>query len=155
MRVRHMKIRETLNNTSSVLGVQGKDERKVSESREASFKSQLKRFEDDSCEERIKELAGRIAQQSDRLAKRMDISELMVYKRLISEFMEEALGHSRRFSKQGFLDRRGRHRVYAVIKKVNEELDQLTRDVLSEEKDNIKVLQRLDDIRGLILDIVM
>jgi uncharacterized protein YaaR (DUF327 family) len=53
------------------------------------------------------------------------------------------------------LDRRGRHKVFAVIKKVNEELDDLTREVLTDEKDRIKILKKLDDIKGLILDLFL
>jgi len=57
--------------------------------------------------------------------------------------------------KQNVLDRRGRYRVYSTIKKINDELDNLVADVLRNQKDNLKILQRLDDIRGLILDLLM
>lgn len=150
-----MKVRESLSNPSNVAGLPGKEERKVSESRESGFQEQLKHVENRNYEERLKELMDGITQQGEKLAKKNDIRELKIYKKLISEFLDEAVSNSHKFSKQSFLDRRGRHRVYAVIKRVNEELELLTQDVLKEEKDNIKILQRLDDIRGLILDIVM
>jgi uncharacterized protein YaaR (DUF327 family) len=38
---------------------------------------------------------------------------------------------------------------------VNEELEDLTKEVLKEEKDNLKILRSMEDIRGLLLDIVM
>ena len=53
------------------------------------------------------------------------------------------------------MDRRGRHRLYATVKKVNEKLEELTKEVLSSERDHLKILGRIEDIRGLILDIVL
>jgi uncharacterized protein YaaR (DUF327 family) len=121
----------------------------------ASFLSTVKNAEEKSIAERLRAMAAGIVSQGEKLADKVDIRELRIYKKMISDFMEEAVGNSRKFSKQSFLDRRGRHKVYAVIKQVNGELDELTREVLTGEKDRIKILKRLDEIRGLILDIVM
>lgn len=151
-----MKIRDTVNSLAGgVFSVPARDDKKVAESRDASFHNHLSRFEDDSYEQKLRELVGKISEQGEKLSKRIDIGELRIYKKMVSEFLDEAMNHSFKFSKQSFLDRRGRHRVYAVIKKINEELDKLTADVLNEEKDNLKILQRVDDIRGLILDMIM
>jgi len=121
----------------------------------SSFSDIVIKAEDRGVVERLRVKASEIAAQGEKLADKVDIRELRVYKKLISDFMDEAVGNSRKFSKQSFLDRRGRHKVYAVILKVNEELDELTREVLSGEKDRLKILKKLDDIKGLILDIVM
>ena len=121
----------------------------------AGFFDIVKEAEDRNVVERLRALADRISEQGEKLSEKIDIKELRAYKRLISDFMDEAVANSRKFSKQSFLDRRGRHKVYAVIKKVNEELDDLTLEVLRDEKDRLKILKKLDDIKGLILDILM
>jgi uncharacterized protein YaaR (DUF327 family) len=120
-----------------------------------SFLDVAKDAEDKSVLGRLRAMADSISRQGEKLADRVDIRELRLYKKMISDFMEEAVGRSMKFSKQSFLDRRGRHKAYAVIKKVDAELDELTRDVLRGEKDRIKILKRLDEIKGLILDILM
>ena len=120
-----------------------------------SFIDAIRGAEDRNVVDRLKIMADEIVAQGEKLADKVDIRELMVYKKLVSGFMDEAVGNSRKFSKQSFLDRRGRHKVYAVIKKVNEELDELTREVLAGEKDRLKILKKLDDIKGLILDIML
>lgn len=120
-----------------------------------SFLETVQKAEDGNIVTRLREKADEIVKQGEKLAEKVDIKELRVYKKLISDFMDEAVGNSRKFSRQSFLDRRGRHKVYAVIKKVNEELDELTREVLQGERDRIKILKKLDDIKGLILDIMM
>ena len=65
------------------------------------------------------------------------------------------MAHSHSFTKKSFLDRRGRHRVYAIIKKINEELIELTNEVIKSEQNNLSILKKLDDIRGLILDLLL
>jgi len=150
-----MKITKSDDKPLSKIGVSGKEERKVSNTGSISFRNQLNHAEDRNSEERIKEIVNRIFQQGEKLSEKVDIREFKIYKKLISEFLDEVVGNSRKFSKQNYLDRRGRYKAYAVIKKINEELDNLAKDVLNGETDNLKILQRLDDIRGLILDITM
>ncbi|MCX7708859.1 MAG: YaaR family protein [Clostridia bacterium] len=150
-----MKISESLNKSSNLSGFSGAEDRRVSDNKEASFQSHIRRVESNNLEERINSLVSRIAEQGEKLAKKADIRELKIYKKLISEFMDEAVNNSHKFSKKNMLDRRGRHKVYAVVKKVNEELENLTKEVLSAEKNNIKILNSLEDIRGLILDLTL
>lgn len=150
-----MKVTEAIGNSPNLASSPPKEGTKAAEGKEASFQSQIAKIESRNFENHINELAERIFEQGERLAKKADIRELKAYKRLISEFLDEALNSSHKFSKQSFLDRRGRHRVYAIIKKINSEIEQLTDDVLSEEKENIKILQRLEDIKGLVLDLMI
>ncbi len=150
-----MKVRKSVDKPISLTDVTGKEDRKLSESSSSSFQNQLTRIQGRNFEERIKEIVGKIFEQGEKLAKKVDIRELKAYKNLISDFLDEVIENSHKFSKQNFLDRKGRYKVYAVIKKINEEVDLLTKEVLSGEMDNIKILQRLDDIRGLVLDITM
>lgn len=150
-----LKIGDVINNSSTVSGMIGKEERKAAGIADSSFKGQLREIQSDKCEENLRQLVHQIVEQGKKLGSKVDVRELKIYKRLISEFLDEALSNSRRFSKQSFLDRRGRHRTYSVVKNINDELELLTQDVLKEEKDNIGILQRLEDIRGMLLDIVM
>lgn len=150
-----MKVSDTLGGPSGIPDVSVQEGRKVADSGEPGFQARLKQVESSNHEERLKELVDMIMQQGKKLGEKADIKELKVYKKLISEFLDEAVGGSRKFSKHNFLDRRGRHRVYALVRKIDTELEQLTGEILEGEKNNIKILQRLDDIRGLILDIIM
>ena len=150
-----MKINEMLKNPTGITAANSRDDRRISENRETEFHSRLVNIEEKNYDERLRSLADRIFEQGEKLGERMDIRELKLYKKLISEFLKEAVSGSHKFSKESFLDRRGRYKVYATIKKINDELDGLTKDILKEVKDNIRILQRLDDIRGMILDILM
>lgn len=150
-----MKIGKTSGNSSNRIEVQGKDAQRVAEGNEECFQSRLNQIECSNHEDRLNELISKITAQGQKLGEKIDIRELKIYKKLIAEFLREAIENTNKFSKQSFLDRRGRHRVYALVKKINNELELLTQDVLNGEKNKIRILQRLDDIRGLVLDIIL
>lgn len=51
------------------------------------------------------------------------------------------------------MDRRGRHRVYGIVRLVDEKLDELAQELVKDEKDNLNILSKIGEIRGLLLDI--
>ncbi|HEY9059069.1 MAG TPA: YaaR family protein [Pseudobacteroides sp.] len=150
-----MKVRNFGENTANISEPRSREDRKVSESRSGTFQTKLAQAETSNFDERVRNMLNKIVEQGEKLSKKIDIRDFKVYKTMISEFLDEIVNNSHKFSKKSFLDRRGRHKVYAVIKRINEELDLLAKEFLKDEKDNIQILQRLDDIRGLILDITM
>lgn len=129
--------------------------KRVDERSEVQFSSHMGKNFADNQEEELKKKALDIAKQGKRLSSHVDIAELKAYKRMVMEFLDEAVRSSSSFSKDSFLDRRGRHRVFATIKIVNEKLEQLTREVISQERDNLSIVGKIEDIRGLILDLVL
>lgn len=150
-----MKIREMHGQMSGMRGAAGQEDKKTVETGQSMFGKHMKRLNTENYEQRLAAILDSISKQGERLSKNIDIKELQVYKKLVSEFLYEATSNSHQFHKESVLDRRGRHRVFATIKKVNTQLEELTQEVLKEEKDNITILQKLDDIRGLLLDILM
>ena len=60
-----------------------------------------------------------ITAQGNRIAQHMDIRDMKKYRGLIREFMNEVVFRSHKFSRENFLDRRGRHRVYGLIKLID------------------------------------
>ena len=94
-----------------------------------------------------------ITVQGERLAKRRDVKDMRHYRALVKEFMNEVVTHSHSFSRENFLDRRGRHRVYGIIRLVDENLDLLAQELMKDEKDNLAILNKIGEIRGLLLDI--
>lgn len=125
------------------------------ETQKGQFGQKLKKLSEEQYEVRLKQLLENIDTQAEKLAKTMDMKEVIRYKTMITEFLNEVTRGTHAFEKQNFLDRRGRHRMYGIVKKVNEQLDNLTQDVLKKESSNIKILKKIDDIRGMLLDLYM
>lgn len=96
----------------------------------------------------------KIVKQSDRIGEKLHLSEVIKYKGLVREFLDTAVKNSHHFSKENFLDKRGRHRVYSIVKNVDRELDSITKEFLNQEVDRISVLQKLDDIKGMLIDVL-
>ncbi|MCF6463109.1 YaaR family protein [Clostridium sp. Cult1] len=119
-----------------------------------TFKNKLMEVEQEHIRDQLKILYDKIEVQSEKLRDKLFIEDLVQYKKLVKEFLDVTVNNSHVFYKENSLDRRGRHRVYSLVKKVDNELDELTKDFLSIENNRIKILRRLDDIRGLLLDIL-
>ena len=102
---------------------------------------------------RLNTLMEEITMQGDRLAKKRDIRDMKKYRGLIKDFMNEVINRSHQFSRENFLDRRGRHRVYGIIRLVDQTLDDLAQELVKDEKDNLAILAKIGEIRGLLLDI--
>ena len=102
---------------------------------------------------RLSNLMEEITMQGDRLSKKRDIRDMKKYRGLIKEFMNEIINRSHQFSRENFLDRRGRHRVYGIIRMVDQTLDELAQELVKDEKDNLAILAKIGEIRGLLLDI--
>lgn len=121
---------------------------------DASFRfALLSSLEKNELQAQLSLMMEDIVQQGNRLSKRMDIRDMKEYRRLIRNFMNEIASHTHEFSRENFLDKKGRHRVYGIVKKINQTLEELAEEFLSEEKDRISILSKIDEIKGLILDI--
>ena len=119
-----------------------------------SFKFTLvSHIENSELQEKLSGLMKDIEEQGSKIVKHMDIRDMKRYRNLVKEFMNEVTANSHAFSRENFLDRRGRHRVYGIVKEVDKSLDDLAQELLKDEKDNLAILHKIDDIRGMLLDI--
>lgn len=119
-----------------------------------SFKFTLmSRINDADLAEKLTSMMMDITDEGKKIKKHMDIREMKHYRSLIKNFLGEVLSRSHEFSRENYLDRRGRHRVYGIIRVVDKDLDDLAAALVSSEKDAISILEKVDEIQGLLLDI--
>lgn len=110
-------------------------------------------IDDAELKEKLSGLMDEITQQGKRISEHMDVRDMKKYRTLVKDFMNEVVNRSHKFSRENFLDRRGRHRVYGIVKLVDKNLDALAEELVKDEKDHLAILGRVDEIRGLLLDI--
>lgn len=126
-----------------------------SQTADGSFKFSLaSAITDAELQQKVDALLNDITAQGNRIAEHMDIRDLKHYRGLIKEFLNEVVYRSHKFSRENFLDRRGRHRVYGIIKLIDSNLDELAAELVNDEKDHISILAKIGEIRGLLLDIL-
>jgi uncharacterized protein YaaR (DUF327 family) len=125
----------------------------VGNAREAAFSEALK----DSDAQRRREICTNLLQQIDdagaELKKAPTPSSLRRYRKLVQAFMKETLNQSYTINQRTSWDRSGNRKVFTTVKKVNESLEALADEVLSKEKGQIDLVAKLDEIRGLLLDL--
>lgn len=114
----------------------------------------LSKIDESELQQKLERMINDITTQGKKLADHMDVKDLKKYRSMVSDFMNEVVSRSHKFSRENFLDKRGRHRVYGIVKKVNNNLDELAQELIKKEKDHLKILSKVDEIRGLLLDII-
>lgn len=128
---------------------------KAPEKTESDFRFTLEKAIDDAeLKEKLSGLMNEIDAQGKMICEHMDIRDMRKYRSLIRDFMNEVVSRSHKFSRENFLDRHGRHRVFGIIKVLDKNLDELAEELIKEEKDHISILSKIGEIRGLLLDIV-
>lgn len=124
------------------------------ENGEESFKFTLiSNIEEKDLQEKLNSMMQEITAQGERISKHMDIKDMKKYRELVKGFLNEVVTRSHEFSRENFLDRRGRHRVYGIVRLVDKNLDDLASELVKDEKDHLAIISKIDDIRGLLLDI--
>lgn len=127
---------------------------KNTESTDSSFKFTLiSNIEEKDLQEKLGSMMEQITEQGEKISKHMDIKDMRKYRELVKGFLNEVVNRSHKFSRENFLDRRGRHRVYGIVKLVDKNLDELAGELVKEEKNHLEIVGRIEDIRGLLLDI--
>lgn len=122
---------------------------------DGSFKFTLiSNIQEHELQARLNFLMEEIVQQGKRLSKHRDVRDMRRYRELIKDFMNEIVSRSHKFSRENFLDKRGRHRVYGIIRLIDENLDKLAEELIKDESDHLVILSRIDEIRGMLLDIL-
>lgn len=131
------------------------DSKRPDGSSKVNFQSQLQAANKNDIVSYLNNLAQQINQQGDLVVKSMNLKETQKYKQLISEFMNTMVSSNLSFSKSDTFDARGRHKIYAVVKTVNKELDALTQEVLKGEQQKLSILAKVDSIKGIIINLLL
>lgn len=119
-----------------------------------TFKVKIENIAQEEIRVKLKDLYSQIEELSTKLSSKLKLEDLIEYKFTVKKFMNIAVKNSHVFFKENSLDRRGRHRVYSIVKKVDAELDSLTKDFLDVENNRISILQRIEEIQGILLDVL-
>ncbi len=143
-----------VNTTQSIQTVDNTS--KSGEVKQKDFKfTLLSKVDESQLQSKLNGMIESITEQGNKIAKHMDVTDMRKYRETIKEFLNEVVTHSHQFSRENFLDRRGRHRVYGVVKLVDKNLDELSQELIKDEKNHLSVLGKVDEIRGLLLDLVI
>jgi len=150
-----IKVSNVRRTDSNQVAHRGPEPHSIRESEAAAFRRTLTDLSREAHLARLSEMKSAIDEQGKLLADRVDVKEFEKYRRLIRDFLDEIVSNGYTFSKEDAYASRGRHRYIATVKVIDEKLDELGKEVMREQADSIEIIHRIDDIRGLLLDLMM
>ena len=88
-----------------------------------------------------------------RLAKSRNFKDLARFKGLIKRFVKEAVENGLTVENSRSFDLYGNSRTLTIVKELDEKLVQLTEELLDQEKPSIELLERIGEIKGLLINL--
>lgn len=92
-------------------------------------------------------------EQGKKLTESMSSKDLLKFKSMIKTFLQSTFGQSRQMQEESSWDFRGQPRVMARVSKINQVLEELGQQVLSDQAEPMEILNKIGEIKGLIIDI--
>lgn len=96
----------------------------------------------------------KLDKQGRKLAESLSLQDLLEFKKMVKSFLKSTLGQSRSMQEETFWDYRGQPKVMSRVTKINHALEELGEQVLSSQAEPLKILAKIDQIKGLIIDLL-
>lgn len=121
-----------------------------------AFRAQLVDARITQVNTRLDEMMKEIDQIGVQLGRTLNLTDLKRYKQSIANFFKDALRLGTQVKTQMEWDSQAwEHRTLITIEKVNVALDELAQLVHGQEQDRLKILAKMGDIKGMLLDVQM
>ncbi|MFB4164636.1 YaaR family protein [Alteribacillus sp. JSM 102045] len=118
-----------------------------------SFTEIMDQRRQEKAYDRFNKMIEKIDDQGKVLAETRTVEELRKYKQLVKDFMKEAVDHGLHLEEKRGFNRRGRTKIYKVVEEVDHKLLDLTNAVMEKEKKGIEILDKVGEIRGLLVNL--
>lgn len=118
-----------------------------------SFQEVMGKNRQQMVHEKLTKLVQDIEDQGKVLAESRTIDELRKYKKMVKEFMDDAVQNGLQLEERRGFNRRGRTKIYKIVKEVDKKLIDLTNAVLDKEKKSLDILSMVGEIKGLLINI--
>ncbi|HOK40855.1 MAG TPA: YaaR family protein [bacterium] len=137
---------------SNVSGIESIDSTLVI--KHSIFSETLNSIEEIKTIEELKKTIKEIESAGDIFKRYPTFTNLNTYKNLIQKFMTKIVKDSYKVNSQ--ISRRidREDKILTTIEKVNKELEEIAEDLLNKQIDKIKLAAKIDEIRGLLVDLI-
>lgn len=103
--------------------------------------------------EKLQRLMDDIEDQGNILAESQTVEDLRKYKKLVKEFLDEAVKNGLALEERRGFNRRGRTKIYKIVTEVDKKLLELTDAVLNKQEKGLKILDLVGEIKGLLINV--
>ncbi|MEV5030843.1 YaaR family protein [Paenibacillus sp. LPE1-1-1.1] len=108
----------------------------------------------DRTQEQLQQKLQDIHRQGERLARIMTVRELKLYRQMIKQFLEDTIRRGVVLKEVKGFDRRGRIKRYKLLDEIDATLVAMAEDLLDSEQGRIDLLNRIGEIRGLLINLL-
>ncbi|MDD3269832.1 MAG: YaaR family protein [Syntrophomonadaceae bacterium] len=130
------------------------DVRGVKRGSESSFDQELTQHREAASRFKMDEILQELERLGEKLNRNLNINDLMLYKKRVKNFLQEATAQAYLLKQERGRNRRGRT-MLTTIATINSEVEQLIEDFLKKKKEPLEVLEALDKIRGMLVDLMI
>ncbi|NLN16963.1 MAG: YaaR family protein [Firmicutes bacterium] len=120
--------------------------------RPAPFAQELREASREEGED-LDELLAKVDELAERLIQAPSLELLEEYKTAVGSFLQRVLARAHRLEERGFIDVRGRRRIFMLLRCVDERLADLAESFVRRQGKGLALVAMLDEIRGLLLDL--
>lgn len=96
-----------------------------------------------------------IQDTGSRLAQARSFKDLAKYKTLVRKFVREAVDFGMDLKQSHTWNQHGEGRKLNIVETIDQQLVELTEDVLDKEKNSIDILGKIGEIKGLLINLYM
>ncbi|MCM3028843.1 YaaR family protein [Bacillus safensis] len=119
----------------------------------ASFKASMETQSGKLRLEQLTVMLSDIEVFGKKLAKSRNLKDLAKFKGLVKRFVKETVDNGLNIETSRSFDIYGNTRTLALVKALDEKLIELTEDMMNQEKPSIDLLERIGEIKGLLINL--
>ncbi|AYC30715.1 YaaR family protein [Paenisporosarcina cavernae] len=103
--------------------------------------------------DQITRLLGDISTAGDRLSRSRNLRDMAKFKMLVKRFLSEAVEYGMGLKQSHTWNRHGEGRRLKIVQTIDEKLVELAQEILDQEKSSIDLLDKIGEIKGLLVNL--
>ncbi len=117
------------------------------------FQSIMGQKRNETTYDRLTKKVAEIETQGKKLAENQSVENLRKYKKMVKDFMEDAIKNGLELTEHRGFNQRGSTKVYKLVKEVDKKLIDLTNEVIDKEKKGLDILGLVGEIKGMLINL--
>jgi len=123
---------------------------------QGTFRDQLKQTQVAHFNERVDKALAQIEEVGARLTESLTLVDLRKYKQAIASLFKDLTSRMVEVKTEMEWDSQAwEHRTLVTVRKVDADLEKLTQLVLAQEQDRLAILEKIGEIKGMLIDLRM
>ncbi|KAB2336855.1 YaaR family protein [Cytobacillus depressus] len=118
-----------------------------------TFQSVMNKNQNEQALELLQAKIKDIEEQGKKLSELRTVDSLRAYKKMVKDFLRYAVDNGLELQENFGFNQRGSTRIHRVVKEVDKKLIDLTNSVLEQESGSLDILNKVGEIKGMLINI--